>query len=517
MKNEMFARASFWMVVTMAAIGAACSSTPTAPKAEKTAAPERVTESTTDWTKKTELFLEFPALVAGEGSRFAIHLTRLDNFHPVAAGRCEVELAYEGGGKEVFSTDGPSKAGIFGVTVKPAHAGKAAITIRLTAPGLADAHSIGAVPVFAALRDAPTEEPPAIEETIPFLKEQQWALDFATELAGTARLQESLEVPAEVTPRSGGEAVVIAPIAGRLAGEAFPVYGTLVQKGQVLARVLPLTPTPGDRAALDLAKTEAEVALDYIRRDRERAGRLVAAGAAPRRRLEEVVAAERTAEARLQAANQRIRMYAASSSADAAEATAFLVRAPISGTIVESNAASGVNLRGNETLFKIADTARIYVSAIVPEADFPRIRSLTGAEIAIPGVEQPRAAGRRVATGKIIDAATRTFPVVYEFLNADGRIAINQTVTMRLLLAGAREGVVVPEGALVDDAGRPVVFVQREGEAFSRRPVAVGRRQNGRVEILSGVKAGERVVTRCAYLIRLSSMSSQIPAHGHVH
>jgi cobalt-zinc-cadmium efflux system membrane fusion protein len=76
---------------------------------------------------------------------------------------------------------------------------------------------------------------------------------------------------------------------------------------------------------------------------------------------------------------------------------------------------------------------------------------------------------------------------------------------------------VVPASALVDDAGRPVVFVQREGEAFERRPVTLGARSVNLVQVTSGVQPGERVVTTGAYLVRLASLSTQVPSHGHVH
>ena len=75
----------------------------------------------------------------------------------------------------------------------------------------------------------------------------------------------------------------------------------------------------------------------------------------------------------------------------------------------------------------------------------------------------------------------------------------------------------VPESAIVDDTGQPVVFVQQSGENFLRRPVKLGDRVGGYVQVLSGVTAGERIVTRGAHLIRLASMSNQVPAHGHVH
>jgi cobalt-zinc-cadmium efflux system membrane fusion protein len=489
--------------------------------AEATAAPEapaeRRTESATHWTAKTELFVEFPALVAGEDSRFAIHLTRLDDFKPVSAGRSEVRLVYAGGETETFSSDAPSRPGIFGVTVKPPRAGEAAVEIRLDSANLSDLHRLEHIPVFASLAEAPTGEEPATEETIAFLKEQQWSMEFGTAAAETGVLRESLLVPAEVSPRSGGEADVIAPLAGRLAGEALPVLGARVAQGQVLASVIPPAPVPNDRAVLDLAKAEAEAALEYARRDRDRASRLVEAGAAPRKRLEEAATAETIAEARLRAAEQRIRQLEASLAAEAAGSPAFAIRAPVSGTVVAVSASPGMNLKGGETLFHIVDTERVYVSAIVPEADYPKARSVTGAEVEIPGLERPRPAGRLVSIGTVVDPASRTFPVVYEFANPDGRIAINQTVMMRLFLGGSRRGVVAPESALVDDGGRPVVFVQRAGEKFARRPVETGLRESGRVEIVSGVQAGERIVTRGAYLIRLAALSTQIPAHGHVH
>jgi RND family efflux transporter MFP subunit len=507
------------LLISAALILAGCSRS-TQPDATAVAqdSPERRTESATLWSGKTELFVEYPALVRGEESRFAIHLTRLSDFKPVTAGRSEVLLTYPDGKSEAFSADAPSRPGIFGVTVRPSATGEVKVQIRLASPALTDEHTLDRVPVYSSIAEAPTGEEPATEETLSFLKEQQWALDFGTELAKPAMLRESLVVPAEVTPRSGGEVAVTAPLAGRLTGESFPGVGTRVSQGQVLGAVIPPTSVPNDRASLDLAKAEAEAALDFARRDRERAARLVDAGAAPAKRLDEARTAERTAEARVRAAEERIRQFDASRTAEGAGGSApFAIRSPITGTVIEMAASPGMNLKGGETLFRIVDTERVYVSAIVPEADYPSIRQLNGAEIEIPGMSQPRPVGRLVTVGKIVDPATRTFPVVYEATNADGRIAINQTVTIRLFLSAASQGTTLPESALVDDGGRPVVFIQREGEAFVRRPVTIGRRQGGLAEITSGIEPGDRVVTRGAYLVRLSALSTQIPAHGHVH
>jgi multidrug efflux pump subunit AcrA (membrane-fusion protein) len=107
--------------------------------------------------------------------------------------------------------------------------------------------------------------------------------------------------------------------------------------------------------------------------------------------------------------------------------------------------------------------------------------------------------------------------VIYALENRDRRVAIHQAVHVRLLTAAKAVAPAVPESAIVDDGGRPVVFIQAAGETFLRRPVQLGLREGGYVQALEGVFPGERVVTRGAHLIRLAAMSNQVPAHGHVH
>jgi len=356
-------------------------------------------------------------------------------------------------------------------------------------------------------------------ETIAFLKEQQWTLEFATAVIEDRRLRSGLRVPAEVIPRSGGQADVTIPFDGRIVASSLPVIGVSIRQGQVLASILPPTSSPSDLAAIELAKNEASLALQLARKDRERAERLVKAGAAPTKRLDEARTVEATTEARLEAAEIRLAQYEASSSAEATAqgAKLFALRAPISGTLVETHAAPGANVKAGEVIFKIVDLDSVYISAVVPEADLPRIRNLTGAELELPGADQPVRLGRLIAVGRIVDPASRTFPVIYEMDNKNRRVAINQAVHVRLLTTAAALAPAVPESAIVDDGGRPVVFLQLTGEAFQRRPVHLGIREGGYVQVLDGVFPGERVVTTGAHLIRLAAMSNQVPAHGHVH
>jgi hypothetical protein len=89
-------------------------------------------------------------------------------------------------------------------------------------------------------------------------------------------------------------------------------------------------------------------------------------------------------------------------------------------------------------------------------------------------------------------------------------------VDAQLLLAEEEEGIVVPAGALVDDGGVPVVYLQLSGERFARQPVEVVERQGGQVRV-GGLLPGQRLVTRGGDAIRRSSLLTSGASHGHVH
>ena len=132
-------------------------------------------------------------------------------------------------------------------------------------------------------------------------------------------------------------------------------------------------------------------------------------------------------------------------------------------------------------------------------------------------VGDPIDVGRLVSVANFVDPKTRTVKVIYELTNGNRQLAVEQAASLRLFRQSRKEGPAILESAVVDDAGRPVVYVQTGGESFERRAVMLGERQGGMVLVTEGLSPGERVVTKGAYLIRLASMSTQAPAHGHAH
>jgi RND family efflux transporter MFP subunit len=477
--------------------------------------------SVTLWSDRTEVFAEYPPLVVGQTSRFAIHLTRLDTFKALTEGRVEVRLTGGSGAAESFTADGPSRPGIFGVDVTPAQGGSRELTIVLRHPSLDDQHIVGAVTVY---RDDPSAraaaaDGPAESEAISFLKEQQWALDFGTAVATAAPVRESLRVPAEIVARPGGAADVTAPTDGRLVRVADLQPGSSVLQGQELARVQPPPGAPSELPQLQQAQAEAASALHLATRDRERAERLVSAGAAPQKRLDDARAMEEQFKARVAGAEARLALYQSARVAGTAatEDGLFILRSPVAGIVAERAATTGANVSAGATLFRVVDARQVQVSGHVPEANLAKARQSNAAELEIPGQSARLRVGRLIGFGRVLDARTRTVPVVFALDNGTLGLAVGQSVFLHLLMDETTPGPVVPTSAVVDDAGRPIVFVQTDGESFERRAVTLGARSGDVVQVLDGVKVGDRVVTTGAYLVRLASLSTQVPAHGHVH
>ena len=506
-------RSAFFVLGLMVLAG--CSREQPAATVEAPAEPETVAVS--HWTGKTELFMEYQPLVAGVVRRFAVHFTNLNTFRPLAEGTVTVKLVRQGGEPEVFSVAAPSRPGIFGLDVQPKQPGQYEMTVSLDSPGLADAHALGAVVVYASEKEIQAEASQPAEERISFLKEQQWSLDFGTALAVERELRESLRVSGEVRPRSGGDVQVTAPMSGRIATSSpIPVIGAFLMSGQEVASLSPFTPAPGDRPSLEYAISEAATALDLARRDRERTERLLGSGAIPAKRVDEARATEATASARLTSAKERLAQYESSRQADAV-GPGFVVRAPISGVVAEVGITPGANTVQGDPLLRIVAVDEVYVLANVPESEVHRLAQLAGADIELPGPNSTFPAGRLVSKSSFVDPQSRTLSVVYDVPNPGRRLAVGESVFVRLFLSGKTNAVTVPDAAVVDDGGRPVVFIQHEGESFSRRPVKLGIREGDLVQVAEGLKPGERVVTRGAYLVRLAALSTQIPAHGHVH
>jgi cobalt-zinc-cadmium efflux system membrane fusion protein len=479
---------------------------------------DEVGEKLTHFSDQTELFVEFPALVVGQPASFVAYVTQLADFKPLVQGKLTVVLAGGNAAEERFIVDAPSMPGIFKPGVTPKSAGERELSLIVDSALGTITHELGPVTVFADAKSAAEGHGSHghDEAGISFSKEQQWKINFATVEAVKGVARSSIAATATIKAHPDGEARLAAPAAGLLrAAGNFPHVGQTVLKGQVLAWLAPRLGGETDQATLDAGAGKAKIALEQARRERERMESLFKDEAVAEKRLLDARASERMAEAEVHSALARQGQFGA-----AGGVGGIAIRAPIAGTVADVAVAPGAFVNEGAPLFHVANTARLWLEARVPESEVGRLGKPGGAAFSVDGFAQPFVIeagknGRLVAVGGVVDVTTRTVPAIFEFANPEGNLRLGMNARAQLYAGDGQPAVLVPASAVQDESGTLAVYVQTGGESFERRIVRTGARDGARIAILDGIEAGQRVVSQGAYLIRLSTSKTGPSGHGH--
>jgi RND family efflux transporter MFP subunit len=185
----------------------------------------------------------------------------------------------------------------------------------------------------------------------------------------------------------------------------------------------------------------------------------------------------------------------------------------------------GATVSPGDVLFRVVDTSELWIVARVPEQDAARLRTDRDARFQIAGLDDwipidvtgDDARAKIVTVGRTVDAVSRTVDVIYSLREPPGSMRVGGLVQVSLPAGDDYSGIVIPRSALIDQEGRDVVYVQVDGEHFRERLVRTGPRSGDRVAVTDGLRAGERIVTRGAHLVRLAERASSAQPHGHVH
>jgi cobalt-zinc-cadmium efflux system membrane fusion protein len=302
-----------------------------------------------------------------------------------------------------------------------------------------------------------------------------------------------------------------------------PYLGKPVKKGEVLVRLVPTTTASStDLAALELEVSRARAELGLAEREVKRAEEMLAARAIPEKQLDEARVAREVAAARVSTAErQREQFQSTQSGAGGQGGAQFELRSPLDGVVSFAEVMPGAVVQAGERLVSVVNADRLWLEAKVYEPDVARVQRSPGASFTVAGFDKAflvdEKNGRRVAVGAVVDRATRTVPIIFELPNPEGVLKPGMFAKVTLLTGETVSGVAIPESALVDDNGKPTVFVLAGGESFYKRPVRTGVRSGGMVQVLEGVKEGERVVSVGAYEIKLSTAAGASVGHGHTH
>lgn len=467
-----------------------------APPAEEEREPGSVV--VTQWNDSTELFLEYPHLVAGHATgNWAIHLSDMSDFKPIRSGTLTVRFMSGSEVAQSFTIDGVARDGIFLLDPVVERPGTYRVELALESPQARSSHELPAVTVFATEAELPLAE----EEEgggIAFLKEQQWQIPFEVVPAREDTVRQTVAAPAEIAAPDGALVLVSAPVDGIAPADAnrdAPSVGQSVRAGQSLVLLAPTTQDGG------FAQIRAQV--ERLEREVARSERLLAAGAIPAKRLEE-------ARHDLEVA----RAQASAIGADGGSEYRLRLTSPISGIVAGRTFVPGGRVDAGEPLFTIVDPRVAWLRVQVPAAAAASIPSNARATFTLAGSDGVHESGRLVSIGSVIDPHTRTVPVVFE---VGGGFMFGQLAQAAVPMGSNATGVVIPNAAIVDDNGTPVAYVQAGGETFERRVLTLGATDGRRTHVVAGIQPRDMVVTRGGYQVRLASLSGNAFAGGHAH
>ena len=180
--------------------------------------------------------------------------------------------------------------------------------------------------------------------------------------------------------------------------------------------------------------------------------------------------------------------------------------APASGDVIVKRVINGQRVVAGEELYRIVDHAHVWVIADIAESDLAAIKIGTRATVTVRAYTAQPIEGDVTFIYPELKAETRTARVRIEVSNADGRLKVDMYADV-MFQTDADKGLVVavPASAVIDSGSRQVVLIAKGEGRFEPRPVKLGRRGDGYVEVLEGIDQGDEVVTSATFLIDAES------------
>jgi cobalt-zinc-cadmium efflux system membrane fusion protein len=186
----------------------------------------------------------------------------------------------------------------------------------------------------------------------------------------------------------------------------------------------------------------------------------------------------------------------------------FALTSPMSGVVIERNGTIGATVGSDANLFKIINISSVWIDANVFEKDLERVKQGQQVKVTVPAFPGTPFYGKVILISSTVDPDKRTVQVRTEVSNPDGRLKPDMFANVEIITAAHGTAISIPLAAVLDDGGRSVVFVA-EGSEYKKKEVTLGLKSDDRVEIVTGLNAGDKVVVKGNYLLMEQSKGEQ--------
>ena len=187
------------------------------------------------------------------------------------------------------------------------------------------------------------------------------------------------------------------------------------------------------------------------------------------------------------------------------------VRSPLNGVVLEKFITEGGAVTPGTPLFLVSDLSSLWALAEIDETALPHVQTGRPVEVRVAAYPAERFAGTVAWVADTVNPKTRRVTVRCTLPNPTGRLKPEMYATIALGEGEPRPVVTVPSTAVQDIDGKAVVFVETGNGRFARREVTVDPEHDGQVDVRAGLRAGERVVVKGAFLLKSELLKSRTP------
>jgi membrane fusion protein, heavy metal efflux system len=358
----------------------------------------------------------------------------------------------------------------------------------------------GALRARASEPPGPTNESAATDE-VRLTSAQLATLEINTVGTRTFRTEEVTD--GQIALNGDTTTQIFSPYSGRVV-RVLASPGEYVKQGAPLLRI---EASEFVQAQSDLLNAAATLKLARINEERKHAAYDSKGGSLQdwQQAQVDLAAAENastSAANRLRILGKTDKEIAAIESAKKTDAATYVV-APIGGVVTDRQVGPGQYIQSGASnpVFSIGDLSTVWLVADVPETDAPFIERGQTVEVRVLALPGQIFRAKLTAIGAQVDPVTRRVPVRATLANPDGKLKPQMFASFSIITSGDSQAPSVPEEAIVREGDQARVWVVAQNNTLALRSIHTGRSNDGMVEVLDGLKAGERVVTRGSLFI----------------
>ncbi len=352
--------------------------------------------------------------------------------------------------------------------------------------------------------------------TVDLSDDEVEAIDLSTTLAEERPVRHQLEAMGKVLADPKLMAIVSYAFPARVS-EAHVSIGDWVRVGQPLVTLQ--SEEVGDAKA---EFYEAQAGLELAQANYERASLLHERGVGAKKDILSGETELKVARAQLESAEKKLHLLGFSEAqlTDATEThqvnPEITLFAPISGKAARVDAVRGTMVDQGHEIILILDPSRLVVDAEIYERDIALVRVKQRVEIKVPAYPSRRFSGSISYVGDVLNDSTRTLTVRTVVENTGGKLKPGMFANVTIEIDQQTGAVVIPSSALIhDNYDNHLVFVAAN-DTYEARYVEIGLEEDGVVEIVDGIEAGEEVVSRGAYQLKAKLRAGELST-GHAH